>query len=162
MRRVVLRLAGLAALLVSGAADAEERILSYVSDVAVREDSSLDVTETITVRAENVAINHGIYRDFPTRYRDRLGQKVRVDFDVQSVERDGAPEKYALESVGNGVRIRIGDANVNLPYGEHSYTIRYRTTRQLGFFEGFDEAELFLSGKPLRTLLDELAAAGVI
>ena len=131
----------LAALLLTapGAAYAEERILSYVSDVQIRQDGSLSVAETIRVNAEGYRIQRGIYRDFPTRYKDRLGQRVRVGFDVQSVERDGAPEKYALESLSNGVRVRIGDADVNLPYGEHSYTIRYRTTRQLGFFETYDE-----------------------
>jgi uncharacterized membrane protein YgcG len=131
----------LAALLLAlpATARAEERILSYVSDVQVRQDGSLDVAETIAVNAEGYRIQRGIYRDFPTKYKDRLGRRVRVGFDVQSVTRDGAPEKYALESLGNGVRVRIGDANVNLPYGAHSYTIRYRTTRQLGFFKDYDE-----------------------
>ena len=131
----------LAALLLAlpDAASAEERILSYVSDVQVRTDGSLDVAETIRVNVEGYRIQRGIYRDFPTRYRDRLGQKVRVGFDVQAVERNGEPEKYVLETLGNGVRVRIGNADVNLPYGEHVYTIRYQTTRQLGFFDEYDE-----------------------
>jgi hypothetical protein len=43
-----------------------ERILSYRSDIAVRADGVLDVTETIRVNAEGAEIRHGIYRDFPT------------------------------------------------------------------------------------------------
>jgi len=131
----------LAALLLAapGTARAEERILSYVSDVHVQRDGSLDVAETIKINAEGLRIQHGITRDFPTRYQNKLGRQVRVGFDVQSVERDGAPEKYALESISNGVRVRIGSADVNLPYGEHSYVIRYRTTRQLGYFDTYDE-----------------------
>lgn len=141
MRLIRLAAALCAALLlaVPGAARAEERILSYISDVQVRQDGSLDVAETIRVRAEGYRINHGIYRDFPTRYQTGAGREVKVGFDVQSVEYDGAPATYVLESLYNGMRVKIGDADVNVPYGEHVYTIRYKTTRQLGYFENFDE-----------------------
>jgi hypothetical protein len=122
-----------------GVARAEEHILSYVSDVQVRQDGNLDVVETIRVNAEGVRIRRGITRDFPTRYRDALGREIKVGFDVQSVERDGEAETYTLGSLSNGVRVWIGDVNVLLPPGDHSYTIRYRTTRQVGYFRDFDE-----------------------
>ncbi|HEY0164394.1 MAG TPA: DUF2207 domain-containing protein, partial [Sphingomicrobium sp.] len=109
------------------------------SEVRVGPDSTLDVTETIDVLAEGVAIRRGIYRDFPTRYRGRTGQRVRVGFSVQMVSRDGYPEKFAVEPIANGVRVRIGDADNLLDPGEHRYVIRYRTTRQIGRFPQFDE-----------------------
>ena len=115
-----------------------ERILSYSSDITVNADASLDVVETIRVRAEGQQINHGIYRDFPTRYQ-REGRTVRVGFDVQGVTRDGQNERHAIERIDNGIRVRIGDADVIVPQGEHTYVIRYRTTRQVGFFDTFDE-----------------------
>jgi hypothetical protein len=52
--------------LLSAAPARAERILSYDSDIAVRADGVLDVTETIRAQAEGVDIRHGIYRDFPT------------------------------------------------------------------------------------------------
>jgi uncharacterized membrane protein YgcG len=126
------------ALLLPGAALAEERILSWRSDVAVRADGALDVTETIRVNAEGDQIRHGIFRDFPTVYA-KDGRKVRVGFDVHEVERDGRPEPYDKQSGGNGVRIRMGDAESYLDNGEHTYVLRYTTTGQLGFFDGYDE-----------------------
>ena len=131
----------LAALLLAlpAAARAEERIKSYVSDIQVGEDGSIEVAETITVNVEGDRIRRGIYRDFPTRYDDKLGRRVRVGFQVQSVERNGKPEPYVTESVDNGVRVKIGDADVMLPYEDHQYRIRYRTTRQIGFFDDYDE-----------------------
>ncbi len=39
----------------------------------------------------------------------------------------------------NGVRVRIGNASQTVPTGRNTYVIRYRTTRQIGFFEKFDE-----------------------
>jgi hypothetical protein len=70
---------------------------------------------------------------------DRNGRTIRVDFDVLSVKRDGDAEPYALESIGNGTRVRIGQADVLLQPAEHLYELRYRTTRQIGFFADYDE-----------------------
>ena len=124
--------------LVPGAASAQERIISWRSDVDIRGDSSLDVTETIRVEAEGDNIKHGIFRDFPTDYR-RDGRPVRVGFDVLSVTRDGQAEPYDLETIDNGKRIKIGNADSYVPYGEHTYVVHYITTRQLGFVDGYDE-----------------------
>ena len=41
--------------------------------------------------------------------------------------------------MSNGVRIRIGSADRVIPRGQHTYVIRYRTTRQIGFFADYDE-----------------------
>jgi uncharacterized membrane protein YgcG len=139
MHRLLLALLAALALALPGAAPAEERILHYLSDVAVGADGSLDVTETIRVRAEGVRINHGIYRDFPTRYSSRTGGQVRVGFEVVGVERNGADEPWKTERVANGVRVYAGDADTIVPPGEHVYVLRYRTTRQLGFFPDYDE-----------------------
>ena len=65
----------------------------------------------------------------------RTDARVRVGFEVDSVERDGRAEPWSRERIDNGVRVRIGDADVDCPQGEHTYVIRYRTTRQLGFFD---------------------------
>ena len=64
---------------------------------------------------------------------------MRVGFEVVSVQRDGADEPWKAERQGNGVRVYMGDADTHVPPGEHVYAIRYRTTRQLGFFDDYDE-----------------------
>ncbi len=118
---------------------AEEVIRNFISDVTVNVDGSLDVRETITVNAEGQQIKRGILRDFPTTYTDKNNVRVQVGFDVLSVERDGRDENYAVEKISNGKRIKIGNADVFLESGDHTYKITYHTTRQLGFFEKFDE-----------------------
>jgi hypothetical protein len=118
---------------------AQERILSYDSQVTVNADGSLDVTEQIRVRAEGNQIRRGIYRDFPTRYRDRYGNRVVVGLQLLEVLRDGRPEPWLTERVGNGVRINTGNDDFLPTPGEFTFSLRYRTTRQLGFFSGHDE-----------------------
>lgn len=138
------RLLAIALLLVAsmGAAlptRAEERILGYDSLLAVQADGSMEVTETITVRAEGTSIRRGIYRDFPTRYRDRFGNRVVVGFEVLGVERDGRPEPWFTERRRNGVRVNTGNDDLLPTPATYTYAIRYRTNRQLGFFEDHDE-----------------------
>ncbi len=131
--------AALALVVASAPAQADERILRYVSDVQVQRDSSLQVAETIDVRAERNRINHGIYRDFPTRYRGRNGSQVRVGFNFEGATLDGQPVAASAEAFGNGVRIKVGDPDKYVDAGEHRYVLRYSTTRQIGRFKDYDE-----------------------
>jgi hypothetical protein len=118
---------------------AQERILSYDSAISVNADGSMDVTETIEVHAEGTDIRRGIYRDFPTRYRDRYGNRVVVDFQPLSVQRDGKAEPWFTERKPNGVRLNTGNDDFLRVPADYTYTLRYRTTRQLGFFKDHDE-----------------------
>ena len=120
-------------------ATAQERIVSYDSEVRILTDGTLEVTEHITVVAEGNRIQRGIYRDFPTRYRDRYGNRVRVGFEMIGVLRNDAPEPWFTESMSNGIRINTGDDSFLPVPAQYTFTIRYRTTRQLGFFENHDE-----------------------
>lgn len=123
----------------AGPAHAAERILSFISDVVVQRNGDLDVTETITVHAQLDQIRRGILRDFPTIYHTKQGRRVEVGFTVASVMRDGRAETYAIEKLANGVRVRIGRADAMLNTGRHEFVIKYRTTRQIGYFPEFDE-----------------------
>jgi hypothetical protein len=116
-----------------------EQISDYHSDIHVQRDASLLVTETIRVRSAAVNIQHGIYRDFPTRYKDRLGNRYTIHFQVVEVLRDGQPEKFHLQDQTNGVRIYIGDENVILQPGEYTYALTYTANREIGFFADHDE-----------------------
>ena len=118
---------------------AQERILSYGSAIAVNADGSMDVTETIKVHAEGTNIRRGIYRDFPTRYRDRYGNRVVVEFTPIAVLRDGNAEPWFTERRPNGIRLNTGNDDFLRVPADYTYTLRYRTTRQLGFFADHDE-----------------------
>jgi len=134
--RIVL---ALLAVLACNSALAEERILGYNIEVRIGKDGALDVTEHIQVRAEGSQIRRGIYRDFPTRYRDRYGNRVVVDLKVLAVLRNDEPEPWFTEERDNGVRINTGNDNFLPVPADYTYTLRYRTTRQLGFFADHDE-----------------------
>lgn len=139
-----------------------ERILSFHSDIVVHEDASMSVTETITVRATGAQIRRGIFRDFPTRYTDALRNNYVVDFQVLDVLRDGRPEPYRVEGVANGKRVYVGREDVFLESGRYTYTLTYRTDRQLGFFEAHDELYWNVTGNGWVFPIDRASARVVL
>jgi uncharacterized membrane protein YgcG len=141
-RRIILPLASLfilACALAYAQGSAYEKILLFRSQIKIHRDGSMTVTETIKVNSSGNQIKRGIYRDYPTRYKDRLGNNYVVDFEVKEVLRDGLFELYRFKNLSNGKRIYIGKEDFLLPQGEHVYKITYKTNRQLGFFKDFDE-----------------------
>ncbi len=156
---------GLVALLflapvVAGAQEVEatlaqgERILNFGSDISIKTDGSMEVTEKIRVVALGTEIKRGIYRDFPTKYKDKWGNNYNVDFEVLAVQRDGVAEPYHLEGQRNGERVYIGEESVLLKPGVYEYEIKYRTDQQLGFFEDHDELYWNVTGNGWNFTID--------
>ena len=141
-----------------GNARAEERVLSFDSDIQINRDGSLVVAETIMVNSEGQQIRRGIYRDFPTDYALPGGGRMRVGFAVLEVSRDGAPEDYHRERLSNGVRIYFGSAERFLTPGIHSYRLTYRTTRQIGFFDDHDELYWNVTGNDWKFPINQTRA----
>ena len=137
MRRIVSSLLLFAAL--TCAAQSYELIKRFESDVEVQPNGDLLVTETITAQVELREIRRGILRDFPTTYSLPDGRRVAIGFEVLSVQRNGWDEPYSIENLFNGKRVRIGNPSQTLSRCDVTYTIKYRTTRQVGFFLDFDE-----------------------
>ncbi|NEJ71382.1 DUF2207 domain-containing protein [Rhizobium phaseoli] len=123
------------------AAFAAEVIDSFASDIVLEKSGAMTVTETITVNAEGNQINHGIFRDFPLYFTDAAERRRSVDFDMVSVQRDGADEPWHTESISGGIRIYAGSADVRVTPGRHRYVFTYKTNRQIRYFD--DHAELY-------------------
>lgn len=127
-----------AAFFAAVAAAAEERITKFDVAIEVAKNGDIEVAESIDIIAEQVSIQRGIFRDLPRVYL-KGAQRVPYGYDVISVTRDGTREKYDVESEHAVFRIRIGDADVLLPPGAHSYVLRYRVRNQVRRFSGYDE-----------------------
>jgi uncharacterized membrane protein YgcG len=157
--RLILLLAGL---LYWAGAGAEERILSFHSQISIDVDAGMSVEESIGVLAEGNRIQRGIYRDFPTDYTDAYGNAYTVDFDLQAVTRDGVAEPYHTQRRANGVRIYIGARDTLLQPGKHSYTLLYTTRRQIGFFADHDELYWNVTGNGWAFPIDQASAVVIL
>jgi hypothetical protein len=139
-------------------AGADERILSFHSDILVLDDGSLEVTETIEVRAEHRQIRRGIYRDFPVEYVDQLGIEYQVSFKPLSVHRNGLPEAYHTVRSGRDVRTYFGSSERFISRGIHTYTFRYRADRVLGYFASHDALYWNVTGNEWAFQIDKATA----
>jgi uncharacterized membrane protein YgcG len=151
-------LASLAWVVLAQPSLADERILSFDSTITVAPDGTLEVRERIQVRAEGQNIRRGIFRDFPTIYQAHDGRTIVVGFAFASASRDGAAEKWRVENRDNGVRIYLGSAAVELPRGEHTYELVYRTDRQMGYFADHDEIYWNVTGNGWGFEIDRASA----
>ncbi|MFH0963221.1 MAG: DUF2207 domain-containing protein, partial [Planctomycetota bacterium] len=147
------------AMIGAGLASADtERILRFDSRITVQKDGSMEVAETIRVRAEGREIKHGIYRDFPTVYRVGLFSRHMVPFKVEDVLRDGRNEAYHIKGLKNGKRVYVGRENALLQPGEYTYTLVYRTDRQIGLFKDHDELYWNVTGNGWAFVIEEAGA----
>lgn len=142
-----------------GTSSADERILSYHSDILVRADGWIEVTETITVRAEGNQIRRGILRDYPVEYKDKLGNNVTVLYEPRSVTRNGKPESFQSERHGKDVRTYFGSSDHFIEDGEHTYVYRYDAGRMLGFYDDVDELYWNVTGNDSAFPIDNASAA---
>ncbi|HVZ51943.1 MAG TPA: DUF2207 domain-containing protein, partial [Pseudolabrys sp.] len=135
------------ALIASAQSFAAEIIHSFDSTVELAKDGELTVTERLRVRAEGYEIKRGIYRDFPLTFTDASGRLREVSFKLLDVTRDGRPEPHFTEHRKNGIlRIYAGEKDVIIPRGDHTYVFRYRTGRQVRWFDGKPELNWNVTG----------------
>ena len=137
---------------------ADERILQFHSQIHVKVDGSIVVTETITVRAEGNRIRRGIYRDLPTEYFDKFNNRYEVVIEPLAVMRNDAPESSHIVRIDRGIRVYFGRSDRFLSPGVHSYTFRYRANRMLGFFDNHDELYWNVTGFDWAFPIDEAQA----
>jgi hypothetical protein len=119
--------------------NANEVINEFHSHIVIDKSGQITVVETIEVNAENILINRGIYRDFPTQYFGAWLTKKEVGFKVIAVSRNNESEPFHTEQLSNGIRVYIGSASRYLTRGIHNYQLTYQTDKQLGYFDDYDE-----------------------
>lgn len=125
---------------------AREEIRSFDSQIVVQKDGSLDVIETIIVNAEGFDIRRGIFRDIPVRSLDSWGLWTKSGFEIRDVKHNGENSPYHTEWQGRFLQIYIGDAEVTIPSGEHTYKIAYTMRNEVRYFDGFDEVNWNVTG----------------
>lgn len=137
MRRLVWIIAFLLGVMLPATAHAWD-IHRFSSVVEVLLDGRLEITETVDVDFGQEA-RHGIYRDIPVEYTDRLGQPSRLDWTLLGVTNaHGVAQPYTLSREGWSQRVRIGSPQATVR-GRQAYLIRYRIEGALNRFPEHDE-----------------------
>lgn len=120
-------------------ARAAEEITRFSSAITVNPDSTITVTETITVTVEGREIRRGIIRELPLTRTAPDGVRWATPYEVLRVEQDGRPATWQATRAGDRLLIRIGDPDILLPRRPHTYSITYRSGAQVRAFPEHDE-----------------------
>ena len=134
-----------------------EHILSFHSDIVISKDAETTVTERIKVYTEGINIKRGIFRSLPL-WRNVNGKKIRIKYDIISVQKDGEKEKYHTENTSDDYAIYFGDKNIILSPGVYEYEFTYKTADQIGFFDKYDEFYWNVNGTLWNFPVDEIYA----
>ena len=109
---------------------------SFYSEISIKEDTSIDVTETINVTFTE--LKHGIFRIIPTTYSSK-GKTIKAKFEIRSiVDELGSAHPYTQSRLGQSVKLKIGDPDRTV-VGERTYVIEYTVSKVLLRFEDNDE-----------------------
>jgi uncharacterized membrane protein YgcG len=134
-----------------------EEIIRFHSNLELFENGDVLVTESIRVRAMGREIRRGIYRTIPTYYRDRYRNRIKMDFEVIGLLKDGIKEPFFIEKKSGNIIINFGDDTFLSP-GVYTYTLSYKLNRVIGFFDDFDELYWNVTGNEWSFFIKEASA----
>jgi uncharacterized membrane protein len=149
-------LALLAAFVAAGPASARQlTIQNFDVQVIVQPDSTIEVTETLTINFQGLW--HGIYRTIPVEYRGSLGLNYTLFLETEGVtDQDGNPLKYQVSQQGQYKQLKIF-----VPDAEdvtRTIVIRYKALDALRFFPDHDELYWNVTGNETDAPIESASA----
>lgn len=130
----------------------EEVIMFFSSNIKVKTDNSINVTEQIIYNTGD-NYKHGIYRDIYPYSSQKRRMKIS---NISVFDENGTLYKFQVLKSGENIRIKIGDPNVTFN-GQKTYVIDYRADMAIGQLKDFDEIYWNVTGNnwpmPIREAL---------
>ena len=134
-----------------------EKINQFHSDIQIKENGNILVTETISVYAAGEKINHGIYRVLPLISHSSKGNK-NTYYTILSITKDGLKEPYHTGTDGDNLALYVGDKHTILSEGNYSYKIAYEVEAQIHSYKDFDEIYWNVTGNEWEFEINNVSA----
>ncbi len=142
-----------------------EKIVSFATDIAVHEDTSIEVREEFIVHSEETYFKWGMIRHLPItsneRWDKRFGGEWKDDTGIRvkilDVTQDGGRVSFEQSHGAGYAQLRIGKANAPLARGDHTFVIKYLAEGVLRSRADHDELYWNVLGHYLDLPVDEAA-----
>lgn len=129
---------------------------SFHSDIEVKSDASMIVTETLSVQFSSP--RYGIFRFIPVDYEDKNGFAYSLRISVLSVrDENGNRRPYEDYYEDGAFYIKIGDPD-RFVENNQIYVIRYAVNRGIRFFSDSDELYWNVTGNGWKTEIRKATA----
>ena len=119
--------------------NAQEKILKFDVKIQIENSGILQVVENITIKSEGNIFQRGLVRQLPLTRKDNDGNLIDVEYQINSIQKNGNTENYFTKNENNYWKIYIGNEAIFLENGIYEYQINYSTPFQIGFFDNYDE-----------------------
>jgi len=117
-----------------------EHIREFDVQLELLTSGDVKVTESITIQDAPGQNRRGIFRELPaTKYVAEYDVLDKVKYDMKSISRDGTSETYVESKINNAWQWRIGNPEVYLRNGQHTYQLVYTVENEIRYREDFDE-----------------------
>lgn len=114
-----------------------EHIKSYDTNIAIRKEGVIDVTERIEYVFD--APRHGIFRNIPTVKTNDSGERYAMTVsNIAVTDEKGTAYMFVSSRDGDNEVVKIGDADKTMS-GTHWYVISYAVSGALTYFPAHDE-----------------------
>jgi uncharacterized membrane protein YgcG len=138
-------------------AHAQERILNFDAKIQIEKSGTIQVIETITIKAEGDQFKHGLLRILPLERKDKNGNRIDVEYTINSVKKNGNVENYFTKNEDDDWKIYIGNKEIYLENGVYEYQISYSTPFQVGYFDTYDEIYWNVTGNGWELPIDKVS-----
>lgn len=122
-----------------------EQIFHFISDITVNKDGSLDITETITVHANQTQIKNGLVRWLPTQEKTN-NYFSALRYQLYDVFMDNKKLPFSVKRENKRFIIYIGDPKTLLAPGDYTYTIQYHVINAVDFLKNEDQLYWNITG----------------
>jgi len=138
-----------------------ERIKQFHSDILVKENGNIVVTETITVYAAEQEIDHGIFRELPMKNYSPKARRNNF-YTVLNVTKDWLKEPYHTKINSENFTIYVGDKHISLKEGTYTYKITYEVEAQILPYDNFDEVYWNVTGNYWQFDIENVSAKVIL
>jgi uncharacterized membrane protein YgcG len=136
---------------------ANEKIIEFNSDIKINTDASADITERITVIAEQKEIRHGITRLLPLSYQTG-GELHSTDYTINQIWNGDTISPYHTERYPDKLKIYVGSKNTLLATGSYTYTFVYHATNAVLYEPNQDEFYWNITGNSWSFPIEKIIA----
>lgn len=136
---------------------AQEKILKFDSKIHIEKSGVIQVIENITIKAEGDKFQRGLLRILPLLRKDKDGNSIDVEYQINSIKKNGNVEKYFTRNDAGEWKIYIGEETVFLEPGIYDYQISYSAPYQVGYFENYDEIYWNVTGNGWNFPIDKVS-----
>lgn len=130
-----------------------ERIREFVARIALYQDNSIEVIETIRYDTGEANMRHGIYRDIRTVSSNGLPLEIE---NIRVLDENLQPVPMRLEKKTNTLRVVMGDPNVQFT-GEAVYNLYYTAKNAVAHYRDHDELYWNVTGNDWTMPIDVAA-----